>query len=269
MKNHLLFAATCIIFFSFLFITRSDQILSSLSLNFVNTIMYRSLDQEQIDAATRKKSLALAAVWFPGDVGERPNSTEELSMIPATLRGLYYYRLRDWQNAAIWYDIAAKEEPIPENQKQLLVSPWMKLSPSGNFTLEANADEWQFRADTAPGATKTQTDLGTLGFCCSESVDEPKKATLVWDKAFNIPYHHTLVLRAKAEIGTTLILAMVIDGQLNRYIVHEGTEIWEDFTVPLDGDHVNYIYVSIRENSLSSKKSCMAEIDSLTFLLDE
>ena len=189
-------------------------------------------------------------------------------MIQSGLRGLHFHRSGDLNNAAYWYSVAARGEPIPEQQNQILISPWMDLTPTGDFMLDAITEEWYVRSDTAPGAALTRTAGGTLEFTCSGVLEESKKAILAWNQLFDIPYHHTLVLKAKAEIGTTVNLETVIDDQLVRHSTFDGTGKWEDFTIPVEGDHVKYIYLIVREDQDSSNKSCKVELDSISFLLD-
>ena len=267
-KKPLLIALSiCLIFF-----LQGKQLLSAFQHNIVNIVIHNSFSKTGITADSRQRSLSTAASLLGADSHSFSNASEttvDMPMLPASLRGLYYQRLGDWSKAAKWYGVAATGEPFPEKQKQILISPWMKLAPSGDFMLEAVVDEWQIRADTAPGAKTFETDRGTLEFSCSESAGDPKGAVLEWSQEFDIPYHHTMVIRAKAEIGTFLILATVIDGQLVRHLVEPGTGKWEDYIVSVEGDHVKYIYVQIREDVKALEQSCLAEIDSLTFLLDE
>jgi len=267
-KKQLLIALSiCLIFF-----LRGKQFILAFQRNIANTVIHNSLSQTGIAAISRQRSLAIATTLLGADLRAFSNAQEangDMPMIPASFRGLYYHRSDDWTNAAKWYGVAAIGKPIPEKQKQILISPWMKLAPSGDFMLEAIVDEWHIRADTAPGAKITKTDRGTLEFSCSETMVGPKWAALEWNQVFDIPYHHALVIKAKTEIGTMLILATVIDGQWVRHFVETGTGKWEDYIVSLEGDHVKYIYVQIREDAKASEQSCLAEIDSLTFLLDE
>jgi hypothetical protein len=247
---------------------RGGQLFTSFGRNLANTAIYRSFSQEQTDAASRQEALSMAAAWLEREAGETGETAAGAAMIPASLRGLYHHRLGDWQNAAEWYDIAANEEPLPEQQKQLLISPWMKLEPSGDFELLATTSEWHLRADSGSGAEIIRTDRNSLEFTCSDITEETKIATLEWSQPFDIPYHHTLVLKAKSEIGTTLNLETVIDGQLVRHLTNRGTGKWEDFTIPVEGDRVRYIYLIVREDRESSSKSCLTEIDAISFLLD-
>ena len=247
---------------------RGGQLFTSFGRNLANTAIYRSFSQEQTDAASRQEALSMAAAWLEREAGETGETAAGAAMIPASLRGLYHHRLGDWQNAAEWYDIAANEEPLPEQQKQLLISPWMKLHPSGDFDLQAIAGEWHLRADAPPGAQIKVTDRDTLEFTCSGIAKDTKKAALEWSQAFDIPYHHTAVLKVRSEIGTTLNLETVIDGQLVRHVTHDGTGKWETFSVPLEGDSVKYIYVIVREDAESSARSCLVEIETISFLLD-
>ena len=267
LKNHYLFVSSFLLLLLLLG-TRGWQLFSAFGLNMANTAIYKSFSQAQTDASSRQQALSSAVTWL-GLASYESELAEELPMIPASFRGLYYHRLDDWINAANWYDVAARTKQVPERQKKLLISPWMKLAPSGDFTLEAVVDKWHIRSDTAPGAILSETALETLEFSCSEIVGDPKRAILEWNEAFDIPYHHALIIRAKTEIGTRLILATVIDGKLVRHFVETGTGEWEDYVVSLDGDHIKYIYVQIREDFEASKPSCLAEIDSLTFLLDK
>ncbi len=267
MKNQLqLFFFIC--FLLLLLATRGTQLYSALGLNLANLSIYRSFSLQQTDAVSRQKALASATAWLPGEAGGTQETTAELPMIQASLRGLYYHRLRDWHNAAAWYDSAANGKPIPEQQNQLLISPWMILDPSGDFELQGTADAWHLRGDTPSGAAIKKTESGTLQISCSEITADTKKAALAWNQEFDIPYHHTLVLKAKSEIGTTLIFETVIDRQLVRHLTHKGTGKWEDFTIPVEGDHVKYIYVIVREDLESSAGSCLAEIEGITFLPD-
>ena len=248
--------------------TRGEQLFSALGLNLANLAIYKSFSQAETDATSRQNVLASAAAWLPGDAGNVQETATDLPMIPASLRGLYHHRLRDWQNAAKWYHAAANKEPVPERQKQLLISPWMKLESSGDFELLATTSEWHLRADSGSGAEIIRTDRNSLEFTCSDITEETKIATLEWSQPFDIPYHHTLVLKAKSEIGTTLNLETVIDGQLVRHLTNRGTGKWEDFTIPVEGDRVRYIYLIVREDRESSSKSCLTEIDAISFLLD-
>ena len=267
MKNQLLLVF-CILFLLLLLATRGTQLYSALGLNLANLAIYRSFSEEQTDATSRQKALASATAWLPEDTGGTQETAAELPMIQASLRGLYYHRLRDWHNAAAWYGSAANGKPIPEQQNQLLISPWMTLDPSGDFELQGTADVWHLRGDAPYGAAIKKTDSGTLQISCSEITADTKKVAMEWSQEFDIPYHHTLVLKAKSEIGTTLNFETVIDRQLVRHLTHKGTGKWEDFTIPVEGDHVKYIYVIVREDLESTARSCLAEIDGITFLLD-
>lgn len=264
LKNLLLIAFwLCLIL-----ILQGKQLFAAFQQNIANTVIYKSFSQSSLDAASRQRSLAIAATSLGAGLFDEPETTGDLSMIPASLRGLYYHRLGDWDNASSWYGSAARGEAVPEQQKDLLISPWMELDPTGDFVLEAHTKEWHKRADTAPGAKLTWSDRGTIEFSCSEILEEPRKAVLEWNQLFDIPYHHTLILRAKAEIGTILILETAIDGQLIRHLTHNGTGKWENFTIPVEGDHVKFIYVHVREDRNSPVRSCAGEIDSISFLLD-
>jgi hypothetical protein len=260
--------SSSIIFLLFLLFMRGGQLFTSFGRNLANTAIYRSFSQEQTDAASRQEALSMAAAWLEREAGETGETAAGAAMIPASLRGLYHHRLGDWQNAAEWYDIAANEEPLPEQQKQLLISPWMKLEPSGDFELLATTSEWHLRADSAPGAEIIRNNRNSLEFTCSDISKKTKIATLEWSQPFDIPYHHTLVLKAKTKIGTTLNLETVIDRQLVRHVTHDGTGKWETFSVPLEGDSVKYIYVIVREDAESSARSCLVEIETISFLLD-
>jgi hypothetical protein len=113
------------------------------------------------------------------------------------------------------------------------------------------------------------TDNGTLQLSCAKGSEGEKRAILQWNQLFVIPYHHTMVVKAKTDIGTVLNLETVIDGQLVRHLTHSGTGEWENFTIPLQGNHLRYIYMIVRENGESSVKSCTTEIQSISFLLDK
>jgi hypothetical protein len=257
-----------VFWFCLLLLLQGKQLVAAFQQNIANIVIYNSFSQSSLDAASRQRSLAIAATSLGAGLFNEPEAAGDLSMIPASLRGLYYHRLGDWDNASIWYGTAAHGEPVPEQQKQLLISPWMELSPTGDFVLDALTKQWHKRTDAATGTKLTWTDRGTLDFGCSEIAEEPKNAVLEWNQAFDIPYHHTLILRAKAEIGTILILETSIDDQLVRHLIHRGTGKWENFTVPVEGDHVKYIYVHVREDRDAPVRSCAGEIDSISFLLD-
>jgi len=263
--------SSSIIFLLLLLFMRGGQIFSSLSLNMANFAIYKSFSQEQT-AEKRQHALSSAAAFL--GVNSRGTSVnmdpaEDTPMIQSALRGLSFHRLGDVNRAAKWYNVAARGEPIPEQQQPILISPWMELDQSGDFVLDANAQAWHLRPDTAPEADLVWTDNGTLQLSCSKVQEGGKIAILQWNQLFDIPYHHTLVLKTKIETGTVLNLETVIDGQLVRHLTHSGTGEWKNFTIPLQGDHLRYIYMIVREDGESSIKSCTAEIQSISFLLDK
>lgn len=246
--------------------------MSSFTLNLADVMIYRSFSQEQTSAVVRQRAMATAAIFlepeFPGYLVDSTMDHHTV-MIPAALQGLYYHRLENWKNAAFWYNAAAQVDPVPELQQPILISPWMELESIGNFILPGNSEGWYKRSDTAPGSKIIWKDGGTLVFSCTEIQEEKGLAVLAWKEKFDIPYHHTLVLRAKVNSGTSLIFETVIDGELIRHLTHNGTGSWQDFTIPVEGDLVDYIYLIIREDTTAIEKSCQIEIDSITFLLDE
>lgn len=256
---------------SVVLLLKGEELVSAFRENIVNVVIHRSFSEADIAAVSRQRAMSLAAGLFrtaPIGSSIELEAAGNLPMISASLRGFYYHRLGDWIRASKWYEVAAVAEPIPERQKQLLVSPWMKLAPTGDFRLEAAAKAWKMRADTPPGAGIARTDRRTLELSCSEVVGDDQKVVLEWNQPFNVPYHHTVVLTAKAEVGTLLIFETVIDGSLVRHFVHRGTGNWEDLSASIEGEHVSYIYLIIRENPDSNVESCDAEFDAISFLLD-
>ena len=221
---------------------------------------------------SRQRVLQFAAtslgVGFQGQ-SEESAEASKLPMLPASFRGLYYRRLGDWKNAAYWYGVAARSEPFPELQQQIVVPPRMELTPTGDFLLRASTEGWRIRSDTAPGAEFTKSDSETIIFSCSEIAEEKKTASLSWTSTFDIPYHHTLILRAKPEAGTILIFASVMDGKSVRHLTHKGDGEWQEFVFPAEGNHVSHLYITVREDLNSPVITCQAEIDTISFLLDD
>ena len=251
---------------------RGKDLFSIFGQNLANAIIHNSFSQEQSDAFTRQRAMSVAATLLDAEsqfTSVESGTTPEIAMIPAALQGLHYHRLRDWKNAAYWYKAAAQEKPFPQVQQNILISPWMELTSTGNFILRGNVEGWQIQSDSALEAKLLKTHDETLFVSCAEIQESTKSVILAWKDNFAIPYHHTLVLRTKVKMGTTLILEIVIDGQLIRHLTQEGTGKWQDSEIPVEGNLVQYIYVHIREDANALAPSCQAEIDSISFLLDE
>ena len=86
-----------------------------------------------------------------------------------------------------------------------------------------------------------------------------------------IPYWHTLYLRARVHLGTWLTFAThSVDGVERHVSYHRGTGEWEEFTIPLDVDSIRWVYISLREPSPDPDTPDYAvDIEPLVLLLDD
>ncbi len=253
--------------------TMVKPIRSALQINLANVIIHKSFSKEAADARSRQRSMSLAAKLMSdaGNVIQDNKQADDIdnhTMILAAFMGQRYHRLHDWNNAALWYSVASRSKPTPEKQKQLLVSPLLRINEDGTLYLSSNIEMWRIRPDTASGAKLFATSRDTIKLNCTDIDEEPKKAALLWNYPLSIPYHHTLVYRVKTDVGTILSLETVTKGEIERHFVHDGTGEWEGFEIYLNVDQVTFIYVLIRKNSESNQSSCGIEFEEIEFRLD-
>lgn len=250
------------------------QIVSELSQNLATVTLYKTLSEDNVNAAKRQHALFLAAKQLKMRSQEGfivSHTPKTFPMIPAILRGEHHRRLEDYSNAADWYNVAAESVPYPTIQKAILVPSWAKITSEGAIVLDGSAGGWRVRSDTIPEATIRQQNRTGI-FSILNSSMQGKRAAFSWDRPLYIPYHHTVVLKARIQKDALFSFETVIDEDLVRHLnKYRGIGRWEEFVFTVEGDHLRYIYILLDRPTPTSTTTTdyVVAIESISFVLDE
>ncbi len=251
-----------------------SKLVDNATLNLANVILDKALWQRQT-AARRQRMLSWAATLLEVSYGREAvpdvdTHKTQCSMIPALVIADYHRRQGELEKTTVWLHHAIEADPIPVVQDALTLPGWVSIDRKGNIVLDW-ASSWRFRSDsqTADLAMNGEQDWLTISY--ENTLGQRDKVIYQWSGPLQIPYWHTLCLRARVHPGTFLTVETHSAAGVERHInYHRGTGEWEEFTIPLAIDSVKWIYVSLREPSPDPDTPAYAvDIEPLTLLLDD
>jgi hypothetical protein len=254
-----------------------SRLTSSLSLNLAHIALNKTLWRGEQTALERQQALSLASTMLEiASRGEANSPTdvvsvEQCSMIPSMVIGDYYRKHKSLQASAAWLRRAVTAEPYPAIQSAIVLPGWTSVTPQGDIVLDWSTAHWDFRGDSQLANLAFDDENGWLNISYHNQLGQRDTVIYTWSGPLEIPYWHTLCLRAKVYPGTFLTFSThSVDGVERHVDYHRGTGEWEEFTIPLDVDSIKWIYVSLREPSPDPDTPDYAiDIEPLTFLLDD
>ena len=259
-----------------LFFFAGPTLVSSLSLNLARVVLNKTLWRGEQTALERQQGLSSAATLLEvasrgeANSSAKAVSVEQCSMIPAMVIGDYYRKHTNLQAAAVWLRRAATADPYPVIQSGVVLPGWTSVTPRGDIVLDWSTANWYFRSDSQPADLAFDDENGWLNISYHNKLGQRDKIIYTWRGPLEIPYWHTLYLRARVHPGTFLTLTTHSVEGVERYVsYHRGTGKWEEFTIPLNIDNIRWIYVSLREPSPDSDTPDYAvDMEPLTLMLD-
>lgn len=245
---------------------RISNLSRELRFNVANKLLYNTLIKTDVEADDRQRALAVASRLLDTNA-EHQSDTHTHAMIPAILQALHYHRLGDHSAAARWYLLASQANPSPARQMQLWASPWVKVTEAGDYQLDPKG--WKVRADSSANSQLELKADSSLHIACTPTLDPEQlsRAAFEWNKALELPYHHTATLRAKVAQDVMLIVETVVNQELVRHSTLVGNGEWTDISFTIAGNHLTNVYLLLRETP-TTRSECSAEIEQVIFSLD-
>ncbi len=268
-QNRSWFFVSCIV----LVLLSGPHLFSELSLNLAQVVLNKTLWQENQSAIDRQRAFAWAATLIEIASGEKASFSDdkECSMIAAMTIADYHRKHKDHQATAAWLRRAATADPYPAIQSAIVLPVWTSVTPQGDIVLDWSTENWYFRSDSQPANLAFDDENAWLNISYRNKLGQRDKVIYTWKGPLEIPYWHTLYLRARVHPGTFLTIETHSTDGVERYInYHRGTGEWEEFIIPLNIDNIRWIYISLREPSPDSDTPDYAvDIEPLTLLLDD
>jgi hypothetical protein len=260
-----------------LFLFARDRLIPSLSFNLANVVLNRTLWQGNQTAIGRQRVLSLAAGLLEAGSGEKPGPFTETivsgqcTLIPSMVIADYYRKQKDFVKASTWLRQAASADPYPATQDAILLPGWVRVTPRGDIALDWSSSNWHFRSDSQPANLEVDDDHGWLTISYQNNLEQRDRVIYEWRGPLQIPYWHTLQLRARVHPGAFLTFETHSTAGVQRYIhYHQGSGEWEEFIIALNAETLRYMYISLTEPSQdSSVMDYTVDIEPLTLVLGD
>ena len=264
-----------IIFFVLAILMTPGGLPSRFWINMGLVVLDKTLWQEQQSATERQQSLALAASYFKATL----DTTEMLlvesefndtyAMIPSIVAAEYYRRHDMYDSVATWLNRAASAPPYPSIQKAILLPGWAQLATNGAIVVDGASPRWAVRQDVVVKAV-VQSHTDGIGYFSFSNTPTSNRAAFVWSWPLNVPYHHSVALKARVQPGCILRLETVIDGEIVRHFAQPGTGRWEIREFAVRGDSLRFIYILLDATAdVGMDEECVAEVDYISFAPDQ
>ena len=241
-------------------------LLPLLRLNILGVGLNKALSQESETSFERQRILATTQQLLFMQLPAASDASQG-EMIPSLYQLVSSYRAGDVETAVFHLNQAVNAESFPSKRADLNISPYFTINPDHSISVIGNSPLWKKRSDSGPQVS-LQPDGQSLIFSCGE-IDVSPRANLQNIAPVNVPHHHQARLTATTEIGTNLALFTISNNQQIRQFVHIGTGQQETFEFTVEGDVLNFIYISIRDNDENNNRVCKTTIHKLEFLLDQ
>jgi hypothetical protein len=246
-----------IVFFLLLVFGPAFQIaLPLVDQNLVMLNFIRAVTAESIQAVERQTTLARYADFLDdtreAGVAEQGNRGTDASMLHAYFVGEYHRRQGENDEAAAWYRTAAHAAPQPNKQSSLAYAQRSRLLADGSLLVHNFSDlvGWQQIPETNVQDVMINSQNGALTFSYANRNDQRDIFAYQLFPEGGIPlgYHSILSLRALTEPGSYLTLETKVDGKYERHInYYQGSGEWETISVPLAGERLEAIFLSMGE----------------------
>jgi hypothetical protein len=252
-------------------------IVIALCFNLSNVFLDDALWRAGQTIEDRRQSLATAATLMQiasSSTAIRPAANipeSTCSMIPSMVNADYYRKHKQLAEATIWLQQAAVAAPSPGIQEPIALSGWISVTTSGDVVLNWSDPAWQFRSDSQPASISTNSDGDRLTLSYENVVGRQDRVIYQWSGLLQLPYWHTLRLKARIHSGTWLTVESHSKSGLKRHLnYYQGTGDWEELDFPLTSDDLDYIYISISEPSADSTTfNYTVDFAPMTVILDK
>jgi len=193
----------------------------------------------------------------PSDLrNERINIITQCPPAPSIAFVEYYLRKSDLESASLWMEHLTYASP--DNEVSYLFPQEISLDSGGRMTLNWEPGVWAERQSDSNATEKSfcvRGDLAIISY--SNTLHRRDYLIYTWlggrDSPLPITCWNTIQLKAQLSEGTFLTFEMRIDGELRRYIHYEtGNGEWKSFDIPIEGDELSHIYISLNEPSKDS-----------------
>jgi hypothetical protein len=260
-----------------IFAAMGSAIISGLCANLSNVFLNNALWRAGQTIEERRQSLATAASLMQiasNSTAMRPTANmpeSACSMIPSMVNADYYRKHKQLAEAADWLQRAVVAAPSPGIQEPVMLSGWISVTTAGNVVMSWSDPAWQFRSDSQLASISTNAGGDRLTLSYENAVGHRDRVIYQWSGLLQLPYWHTLRLKAKIHSGTWLTVESHSKSGLKRHLnYYQGTGDWEELDFPLASDDLDYLYISISEPSADSTTSdYTVDLAPLTVILDK